>query len=300
MSRSAGALLALLACLAGAAAAGTGRSPLGTALKARAASVTPIRLSSSNGPTAAVAYGTTVSSRSKHPYITIPWWVRSDGTWFKCGATLVSPRIVIIAAHCLDDDWGAPTYVTIGMLSWNDPAGSFQKIAVLNATKHASYNPNTLDFDIGVITLKYAANIVKNPPAVLPAASLSLESKKVTVAGYGTTESGSIARVLKEASLPYINKKTCQTNAKSTYYLNIPVTNRMMCAGDSGGPLIFQANSTAPKQLVGVVSWGISADCGQSPFGAYTDMRVLKQWVCCKAKSLLTTGACSDVKTTTC
>lgn len=66
-----------------------------------------------------------------------------------------------------------------------------------NATRHPLYNPNTLDNDIAIIVLKTAANIKKNPPAVLPAAALSLESKKVTVAGYGTTEAGSIARVLK-------------------------------------------------------------------------------------------------------
>ncbi len=36
----------------------------------------------------------------------------------------------------------------------------------------------------------------------------------------------------REASLPYINKNTCKTNARTTYYLNIPVTDRMMCAGE--------------------------------------------------------------------
>ena len=45
--------------------------------------------------------------------------------------------------------------------------------------------------------LKSAANITKNAPAVLPAANLSLEKKKLVVAGYGTTEDGAVARVLK-------------------------------------------------------------------------------------------------------
>ncbi|KAI7842742.1 hypothetical protein COHA_003671 [Chlorella ohadii] len=315
MSRAAAALLALLACLAGAAGAATGRSPLGT-VTARMAPVKPIcAYPPSNSPTTAVAYGNAVTSRAKHPYATIPWWVRSDGTWFMCGATLVSSRIVITAAHCLDDSWGAPTHVTIGMLSWSDSAGTYQKIAVQSATRHPSYNPNTLDNDIAIIVLKSAANITKNAPAVLPAANLSLEKKKLVVAGYGTTEDGAVARVLKEASLPYINKNTCKTNARTTYYLNIPVTDRMMCAGgakttsgtayydacpgDSGGPLIYQASSTAAKQLVGVVSWGLDLPCGQSPFGAYSDLRTLKKWVCCKVRRLLTAGACRDVPTTT-
>lgn len=37
----------------------------------------------------------------------------------------------------------------------------------------------------------------------------------------------------------------------------------------------------------------------QSPFGAYSDLRTLKKWVCCKVRSLLTAGACSDMPTTT-
>ena len=42
----------------------------------------------------------------------------------------------------------------------------------------------------------------------------------------------SICCCCREASLPYINKKTCQTNAKNKYYVNIPVTQQMMCAGE--------------------------------------------------------------------
>ncbi len=66
-----------------------------------------------------------------------------------------------------------------------------------SATRHPQYNPNTLDNDIAIIVLKSAANITKTPPAVLPAVNLSLEKKKLVVAGYGTTEDGVVARVLK-------------------------------------------------------------------------------------------------------
>lgn len=66
-----------------------------------------------------------------------------------------------------------------------------------NVTRHPGYNPNTLDNDIAIIVLKYAANTTRNRPAVLPAVGLSLESKRVTVAGYGTTETQAVARVLK-------------------------------------------------------------------------------------------------------
>ncbi len=38
------------------------------------------------------------------------WWVRSDGTWFMCGATLVSSRVVITAAHVSRAGRGAANF----------------------------------------------------------------------------------------------------------------------------------------------------------------------------------------------
>lgn len=49
----------------------------------------------------------------------------------------------------------------------------------------------------------------------------------------------SACRCCREASLPYINKKTCQTNAKNKYYINIPVTAQMMCAGEQETRLLL-------------------------------------------------------------
>ena len=66
-----------------------------------------------------------------------------------------------------------------------------------NATAHPGYNNVTFANDIGVIILRSDANTSRNPPALLPAASLSLERAQLTVAGFGTTEAQTLSRVLK-------------------------------------------------------------------------------------------------------
>lgn len=66
-----------------------------------------------------------------------------------------------------------------------------------NATVHSGYNSQTFANDIAVIILKSEANTTRNAPALLPAATLNLDSKQVTVAGFGTTEKQTLSKVLK-------------------------------------------------------------------------------------------------------
>ena len=50
------------------------------------------------------------------------------------------------------------------------------------------------------------------------------------------------------------------------------------CSGDSGGPLMVQADAESKMYLIGVVSFGTSK-CGQGLPGVYTNIQYYVQWI---------------------
>jgi len=70
-----------------------------------------------------------------------------------CGATVVAPRKVVTAAHCLNGQNLSSLYVFAGRVKLTDyNAGQGQKRLVTNAVKHPSYAGGT-SFDVAVLTV---------------------------------------------------------------------------------------------------------------------------------------------------
>ena len=55
-------------------------------------------------------------------------------------------------------------------------------------------------------------------------------------------------------------------------------TDEDSCSGDSGGPLMVQADAESKMYLRGVVSFGTSK-CGQGLPGVYTNIQHYVQWI---------------------
>lgn len=112
------------------------------------------------------------------------------------------------------------------------------------------------------------------------------------VAGWGYTESLDKSDVLLKAKLPRVDREQCQTrlDAYRRKY-NITITAKQICAGsenlvdtcagDSGGPLMWQESYLNRPRFVlfGVVSYGIQT-CGSVDFpGVYARVGSYLGWI---------------------
>ena len=159
----------------------------------------------------------------------------SDGTWIYCSGTLISPTVVLTAAHCNDD--GARTRVTFD-------SAYVEGDRVYAGTFHSDplYPGPTSDYhDIAVVVLDEAVENIT--PAKLPkAGSLSnlRKNQQFTSVGYGayevTNQPGghqylyNDVRMVATGTLNSINPSWLRIS------MNASTGNGGTCYGDSGGP----------------------------------------------------------------
>uniref|UniRef100_A0A673BBF4 Matriptase n=1 Tax=Sphaeramia orbicularis TaxID=375764 RepID=A0A673BBF4_9TELE len=221
-----------------------------------------------------------------------PWQVslHVKGFGHVCGASIIHPRWLVTAAHCVQDD-GKMKFSQPG--TWEAYLGlhtqrKIESMVVKRNLKqiipHPYYNAYTYDNDIALMELDspvtYSDYI---RPICLPSPQHDFPAgHTVWITGWGATrEGGFAATVLQKAQVRIINYNTCNK------LMNSQLTSRMMCAGilqggvdacqgDSGGPLSSPAGTR--MFLAGVVSWGDGCARRNKP-GIYTTVTKYRGWI---------------------
>ncbi len=169
----------------------------------------------------------------------------ATGSYF-CSGTLIAPRIVVTAAHCVKGS-STPKFVTFTLRS-DDPAAV--KIPVESSRATLNYGKGTADGDFGYVLLSKDAAV--DPVIVATMAEekmLICEGCQLTLVGYGSTALGDTREGIKRLATTNVAKVV---GGK----IQTAPTGSGTCHGDSGGPA-FAQTSEGEWRLVGIASTGL-------------------------------------------
>jgi V8-like Glu-specific endopeptidase len=182
-----------------------------------------------------------------------------------CSAVLITPRVLLTAAHCVEPALHSSTSVSVKATNEVDDSnlklGDF--ITVTAVERHPQWNAaeDLNPHDVACLLLASAPDVV--PVPLVRSSPDSLVGQSVRVVGYGRTiatdDDSSGTRRTALVSVTRVTADTIELGAAGTSGI---------CQGDSGGPS-FLNGTDAVERVVGVHSAARSSSCGSG-----SDIRV--------------------------
>jgi trypsin len=225
------------------------------------------------------------------PAGSFPWmaFVVYEGTSsFACSGTVLSPNVVLTAAHCLVDEATGTPYppggysVITGTSDRSDPAAG-QLSGVARTLVYPGFALSTLDGDAGLLVLSTPTSAPAVSLATAADAGLYQAGTSAAIAGWGETQygSGQLPAALQWAPTVIQSPDYCQASAglfdaQKVCTTDAPSFTDSTCFGDSGGPLVANDVGGRPVEI-GITSTG-AANCSTSAPDVFTRTDLISTW----------------------
>jgi len=231
-------------------------------------------------------------------------WNKADGWSSFCTGSLIAPRIVLTAAHCVMDPQDEESWkINIGQSAQNIPDG--QAINVIGAIYHTKYEekmsydlldpvtreviksvkgyvaPGESELDSDIALLLLEKPVIGIEPAKLARSTTRLSSNwRVYGWGFTSSDDFSGSNVLNTTSVADATKEFSEMiddpmdNMIAAYLEDDMGVVHSTCYGDSGGPLV-DGNGI----VIGLTSFTFAETCEEASPTVYTKVASYRSWI---------------------
>ena len=209
----------------------------------------------------------------------------------ECGATIISDKFLLTAAHCVYGKNVSDFKVILGTDKLNFRSSSATEHNLLNISIHPSYEPLYFYNDTAVLELEETLNFnLTQSPICLPKYFDNDQNSRHqitgTVTGWGAMQNfGQASTELRQARVTIFSQEYCNKSRTVENEHGVIVTNNKLpklfqsevlcagyeaglsgvtCGGDSGGPLVVYDSITDQYTQVGIVTGGSCASVRKS------------------------------------
>ncbi|XP_055528973.1 phenoloxidase-activating factor 2-like [Wyeomyia smithii] len=231
-------------------------------------------------------------------YGEFPWMLailREDNA-YECGGSLITPNVVLTAAHCIMNKPKKKFLVRAG--EWDTQTKNelhpHQNRRVREVITHNQFHQGSLANDVGLLILEQPFDLAENiQPVCLPPKNFNFDGSSCFASGWGRNifgKGGKYQVILKKVQLSFVPHYQCQSAMRTTRLgERFRLHQSFICAGgekgadtcrgDGGSPLVCQIPGASTNYYqAGIVAWGIG--CGEQGIpGVYANVAMFRDWI---------------------